>query len=447
MSALQTLTPQPRYAAGMMGGGGYAPWQAMAPIGRSATDLWWLNPLVCTAILLAVYATFIEFDFQRVVPIAYIPSFLYGWGAALLLTMGAGMALAMAASRDPNARVETGLALDVPGWAMGCLMIGALFAYGYWFAPLVSDPRLIFDILQGERTSVRGVVTTTPGITTMTQFSMAYAIAYAAMRASRVRALEGWETLGLVALFALAGIRAVVWSERLAVIELVVVYVVARLAFTRVFTLSWWRIATFVPLVAPPLLYMLFTGTEYIRTWDYYRNEYDSVWAFSFERLITYYATASNNGIGLLVENNQWPLYSGRFIAEWLYLMPEIGDWMRESLGDPMSYYLTFLDRFARPEFNSATGLFQVVFDLGYAGSMLYFLAIGAFVGRLWDLWRHQSPFGVLFYPVAMMFLVELLRFNYFAATRFLPLAMALCFVWLVARVAPSPFPQRAPTW
>ena len=36
-----------------------------------------------------------------------------------------------------------------------------------------------------------------------------------------------------------------------------------------------------------------------------------------------------------------------------------------------------------------------------------------------------------------MMFLVELLRFNYFAATRFFPLAMALLFVWLVARQVP----------
>ena len=160
-------------------------------------------------------------------------------------------------------------------------------------------------------------------------------------------------------LFVLAVVRSVVWSERLAVIELVVVYIVARLAFTRVTTLRWWRIGTIAPLAAPLLLYVAFTGTEYIRTWDYYRNEYDSVWAFAFERLLTYYATASNNGIGLLVENNNWPLYSGRFVAEWLYLMPELGDWMREQLGDPMTYYTTFLDRFARPEFNSATGLFR----------------------------------------------------------------------------------------
>jgi hypothetical protein len=245
----------------------------------------------------------------------------------------------------------------------------------------------------------------------------------------------------------LAVVRAVVWSERLAVIEVVVVYLVATLAYTRVTTQRGWRIATIVPLVAPLLLYVVFTATEYMRTWDHYRNDYDSVWEFALERLLTYYATASNNGIGLLVENNQWPMYSGRFIAEWLYLMPELGDWMREALGDPMSYYTTFLDRFARPEFNSATGLFQVVFDLGYAGSMLYFLAVGAVIGSLWIGWRRQSPLSVLFYPVCVMFLVELLRFNYFAATRFLPLALALVFVWLVARPVPALSPREASLW
>lgn len=426
--------------------GGVPGWPAAVPLGRSATELWWLNPLTCTLIILAVYSTFMGFDFTRVVPIAYIPGWHYAWGAALLVTMAVGMVLVMAA-RQPNAVTDGAVAYDVPGWAMALLLIGALFAYGVWFAPLVSDPRLVFDILSGERTSVRGAITTTPGVTTMTQFGMAYAIAFAVMRASRARPLEAWEHVGLWLMFVLAVVRAFVWSERLAVIEIAVVYIVARLAFVRVTTLRWWHIGTIVPLIAPALLYVVFTGTEYIRTWDYYRNEYDSVWAFAFERLLTYYATASNNGIGLLVENNNWPMFSGRFIAEWLYLMPELGDWMRESLGDPMSYYVTFLDRFARPEFNSATGIFQVVFDLGYAGSMLYFLAIGALIGRLWDGWRRQAALGVLFYPVAMMFLVELLRFNYFAATRFFPLALALFLVWLVARRVSAQTLQRVAPW
>lgn len=439
--------PPPRYAALGLPPGADGPWRwpAALAVGRSATELWWLNPLLCTLILLAVYATFMGFDFLRVVPIAYIPGWHYAWGAALLVTMAVGIVL-VTAGREPSPDDGTS-AIDVPSWAMAGLMVGALFAYGAWFAPLVSDPRLVLDILSGERSSVRGVVTTTPGVTTMTQFSMAYAIAFAAMRSSRVRPLEGWEHVGLLLLFVLAVVRSVVWSERLAVIELVVVYVVARLTFTRVTSLRWWRIGTIAPLAAPLLLYVAFTGTEYIRTWDYYRNEYDSVWAFSFERLLTYYATASNNGIGLLVENNNWPLYSGRFVAEWLYLMPEVGDWMREQLGDPMTYYNTFLDRFARPEFNSATGLFQVVFDLGYAGSMLYFLAVGALIGKLWDSWRRQSPFGVLFYPVAVMFLVELLRFNYFAATRFFPVAMALLILWMVTRQVPLQPQHRTAPW
>jgi hypothetical protein len=448
MSRLHTLHAAPHAHPGMPlpGVNGRWAWPNLLPIGRSATELWWLNPLACAAILLAVYSTFMGFDFLRVVPIAYIPGLHYAWGAALLVTMAIGMLLVMAA-REPDPSSDGAVAIDVPPWAMASLMIGTLIAYAVWFAPLATDPRLVLDILSGERSSVRGVVTTTPGLTTMTQFGMAYAIAFAAMRSSRVRQLERWERAGLALVVVLAVIRSVVWSERLAVIELVVVYVVARLAFARVTTQRRWRVGTFVPLLAPLLLYVVFTGTEYIRSWDYYRGDYNSVWAFSFERLLTYYATASNNGIGLLVENQDWPLFSGRFVAEWLYLMPALGDWMRESLGDPMNYYNTFLDRFARPEFNSATGLFQVVFDLGYAGSMLYFLAVGALIGRLWDGWRRQSAFGVLFYPVAVMFLVELLRFNYFAATRFFPLALALSFLWMAARRVPvQPLPTR-PAW
>lgn len=443
MSLLRGLPTPPRYAAMAMpysvyGQTAWPPWWVM---GRSATGLWWLHPVACALILLAVYSTYIGFDFKRVVPIAYLPGLLYAWGASLLVAMTVGIVCATAGRPQPAPALAA--AIDVPGWAMGVLLVGALFAYSVWFAPLVSDPRLLLDIVSGERSSVRDVITTTPGVTTMTQFGLAYAIAYAAMRASGARPLEGWETVGLCVLFVLAVLRSVVWSERLAVIELVVTYVVARLAYTRITTEGGWRLGSILPLVAPPLVYLAFTGTEYMRSWDYYKTEYDSVWEFSFERLIAYYATAANNGIGLLTENASWPLFSGRFVAEWVYLMPEIGDWMRESLGDPMTYYNTFLARFARPEFNSATGLFTIVFDLGYAGSMLYFVAIGALVGRLWDGWRHQSVGGVLFYPLAVMFLVELLRFNYFASTRCFPTVMALLFVWAVSRPAtPQPRPR-----
>jgi hypothetical protein len=209
---------------------------------------------------------------------------------------------------------------------------------------------------------------------------------------------------------------------------------VAWLAFARVQRRAAWRLASLLPLAALLLLYVMFTVTEYFRSWDFYRDQYISIWEFSFERLITYYATASNNGAGLLAESREWPLLNGRYVLEWLYLMPQLGDALREQVGDAGTQYAWFLEQFARPEFNNPSGLFPVVYDLGYVGALLYFLVVGAGIGRLWDAWRSRTVAGVLFYPPALLFLVELLRFNYLASSRFFPVALALLLLWIVSR-------------
>jgi len=92
------------------------------------------------------------------------------------------------------------------------------------------------------------------------------------------------------------------------------------------------------------------------------------------------------------------------------------------------------------------SGLFPIVFDIGYAGSMLYFVAAGALVGALWSGWRRQARAGVLFFPMAMMFLVELLRFDYFASSRFFPVAVALALIWATSRPVPPQVPRPAPS-
>jgi hypothetical protein len=398
---------------------------------RMARDLWWLHPLTWVALMVLVYVSFMAFDFTRVVPRAYIPGSHYAWGAALLLALAVGIGSATVGRTPPP---SAGQAIDFPRWATAGLLAATVFAYALWFWPMVVNPQLFLDILNGTRSNLRDTVSTQPGVTTMTQFGVAYAVACAAIGAGRARPLEPWERLGLGLLVVLAAVRALAWSERLAVIELVLPYGVARLAFTRIRGHRAWRLAGALPLLAPLLVYLLFTATEYFRSWDFYRDQYRSIWVFSLERLLTYYATASNNGIGLLAESADWPAYSGRFVAEWLYLMPGLGEALRASIGDVQTQYFYFLERFARPEFNNASGLFPIVFDIGYAGSLLYFVAAGAVVGALWDGWRRRAPAGVLLYPTAVIFLVELLRFNYFASTRFFAAAIALLFLWAVAR-------------
>ena len=406
------------------------PW-VPAPAGRPLASLWWLHPLAGVAGIALVYASFPSFDFLRVVPRAWIPGPHYAWGAALLLALAFGIA---ATAGDRRALAAPPAApFVVPRWATGMLLVLTLVAYAVWFQVLLVQPRLLLDVLSGRLFNLREIAPTTPGLTTMTQFGVAYVIACTGLAAGRLRPLAWWEGPGIVVVFVLGAIRMLAWGERLALIELIVPTVIAWLAFARVRGTLVWQLAALLPLAAPPLLYGIFTGTEYFRSWTAYQREYDSIWSFALERLMTYYATASNNGIGLLVENSQWPQYSFRYVAEWLYLMPGVGDSLRLGVGDVREQYVAFVDQFGRPEFNNPSGLFPIVFDIGYAGSMAYFLAVGALIGRLWVLWRRHSPAGLLFHPVMVLFLFELLRFNYLAATRFFPVALALLFLWSVA--------------
>jgi hypothetical protein len=408
---------------------------------RPASRLWWLNPVWCVSVMLGVYASFAGFDFTAVVPRAYVPGWPYAWGAVLLLALLVGIA----ASVSAPLRLRSGAGLHVPRWLMGLLLGATLLAYAVWFRALLLEPSLLLQVLQGDSLNLRGVIATTPGLTTMTQFGVAYVIAYAALRGGAARRLAAWEHAGALLLLALAVLRAVAWSERLAVIELLLPGLVAWLAFAQVRGAARWQLSCWLPLLGAGLLYAGFTATEAVRSWDFYRDRYASIWVFSYERLLAYYATATNNGAGLLAQSEQWPVYSGRYVVEWLYMLPVVGGALRTRMGDAGRDYEDFLERFARPEFNNPTGLFPIVYDVGAFGSALYFLAAGVLVGRLWLGWRARQPAGLLFYPVAMLFLVELLRFNYFAASRFIPVAMALAVLWIVARSSAAATSAHAP--
>lgn len=437
--------PQPPPPQGPRGGRPAFGWPRRAvAAGRPLARLWWLHPAAIVAMIGLVYACFPAFDFSRVVPRVYVPGLHYAWGGLLLVALAAGIGAGARLGSGGTHPAAPNAAVHIPRWATAGLLAATLFAYAVWFLPAWSNPALLLDVVAGRRSNLRDVAPTTPGVTTMTQFGVAFAIAHAVLHAGRARPLALWERAGMWVVFTLAVVRAFAWSERLAVIEIALCWSVAWMAFAQVRRARTWTAFRLLPLVAPVALYLAFTATESVRSWTFYQREYSSIWAFSFDRLLAYYATATNNGIGLLVENRQWPQYSGRFVAEWLYLMPVIGDSLRQGVGDVQPQYFEFLSRYARPEFNNPSGLFPIVFDIGYTGSALYFTAVGLAIGRLWAAWRRRRPAGVLAYPVAVLFLFELLRFDYLAASRFFPVALGLVFLWWVARAAAGlPEPRR----
>jgi oligosaccharide repeat unit polymerase len=403
---------------------------AAAPL-RRAADLWWLHPRrLVLFFILPVYASFMFYDFHKVVPIAYIPSWNYAWGAILMLCIVVGVQVALLHVR-PTALAEPP---QISRKLMLFLLAVTAFAYAYWFGPLVSNPDALLGILMRTRSEVRDDISTTPGLTTLTQFGIAYVIAYAIKTGARVQKVSFIEHVGFVIVLLLAMFRAFAWAERLAVLELLVCFGAARLAYLPIRSETQWRLASIVPMIAPFVLYVLFTASEVNRSWRFYENDYPSVWHFTLDRLQTYYATASNNGIGLLAEMNNWPNYIGAYTFEWLYKMPGIGPMVIKALGDPRNFATDFLEIYARPEFNSPTGIFRAVADFGYFGSAVFFTMIGWLIGRLYHSFRCGRLAGLLLFPIMVIYLMELLRFSYLSEPRVVPILIALGLIALNAR-------------
>jgi hypothetical protein len=403
-----------------------APTPTQAP--RRAADLWWLQPsLIVLLAVLPIYLGILAYDFSKVVQNVYVPGSYFAFGALLVVSLAVGAQWALAHRAQGPALVPP----RISSTAMMLLLVPTLAAYAIWFGPLLLRPQLLVEIALGQRREVRDAISTIPGVTTFTQFGVAYAIAYAIKSGAGVQKVNSAERIGFALVIALATFRAYAWAERLAVIEVLVCYVIARMAYLPLARTGLQRAASIAPAVGPFVLYLLFTASEYFRSWEFYVSQYSSVWAFTLDRLITYYATAVNNGIGILVETTGWPYYNGAFVVDWLYIMPGVAKLFEAAFGNPRDVTDLFLNTYLRPEFNSPTAYFRVVLDFGFFGSVLYFLAIGYMIGRAYAGFRRGHIFGLLTYPVCVLFLIESLRYSYLGETRIVPLMVGLAVIGL----------------
>lgn len=395
---------------------------------RRAADLWWLHPsLIILLVLVPVYLSVLAYDFKNHAPMVYVPGWDYAFGLLLLLAMVAGVQWALAQRHTVRVVAPPQISLAL----MLLLLLPTVLAYAVWFGPVLARPEMLLEVARGERPEIRDDITTVKGVTTFTQFGLAYVIAYAIKVGTQARTISRIETAGLVLVFVLAAFRAFAWAERLAVLELIVCFTVTRLASVQLHGQRHWRAACTLPALAPFLLYGMFTATEYFRSWEHLTQQYSSVWELSLDRLVTYYATAINNGVGVLVETTDWPYYSGAFIFESLWLMPGLGQLLDSTFGHRRLVEFIWLHEFGSPAFNSPTAYFRTVLDLGYLGSVLYYTGLGYLIGRAYLGMQRGHVFGLLMYGVLVLHLIESLRYGYLGETRFVPLALGLTLVAL----------------
>lgn len=415
----------------------------MDTIKQRAAGIWWLHPAVVfaaagVAISTAAYiipeSTYR--DYWRSPKFFDEPTLRITFFCVMVFAFGSlcGARLVSSAFHTQRAKPQAELPWKLMSLLFRISFYLCLAGYGLW-AGLAIQRGITMSALWGMLTGEKGAMyearfvylPTVGGVTTLTQFGSALMILAAIIGFGR-----GWRGIWpkcAVVLF-LAVLRALLNSERFAIIELVVPFLVASLGLRflgSTNTSSRWRtVVSFAPLMGVTALFFIFTGFEYFRSWtNYYAGRGLSLWEFGAMRLLGYYVTSFNNGAYFLQRLEA--LGGPYFTLHFLWGFPLSGPLMRGLFTNPLLdssekwFYLPFLQSEANVEFNNVDGMLLPLMDYGAAGGLLYWFAIGFTMGAVYQLFRNQAPLGLLLYPMLYLGLIEVPLGLYWAEGRAFP--------------------------
>jgi hypothetical protein len=376
------------------------------------------------------------------------------------LLLGSTMIVAIAIGGWIGARLELAApkrqADDPRAWDRAAFVVGCIAALAFliWFKDFFLHPGVLLDLLTGERKPNRDEIELTPGLTSLANTVPVFFSVYAfrLVDASPLRPSKAMH--GLFAVLAVLTVfRVHAWSERLAMMEMAVPFALALGRWLgRQRDGAWPWVRNVGPIVAVPLLIVFFGLAEYSRSWgaDAYQGK-TSFWEFAAGRFASYYFTSLNNGAGLLA-TQPWPTFEFEFTAEGLHRAP-FG--LGKLFGDAVGYHGARLDWYLHtyqdPEFNSPSGIFGAIVDLGIQGALVYMLVIGVASGIAFRLYRGARFTGVLVYPMFFISFLEIYRYPYLGQPRSLTWAIGIAIAWCIARwtattsFKPQPQPESSP--
>ncbi len=412
---------------------------------KNAFTIWWLHPLAifgAVSGVVAVAAFLIpETGYQD---LWFTPKFFDGMGLMAVLAAIAAFAAGvwMPSIRFRDWSISENPKLD-PELSSRTLLILyrvaaalALAGYAVWIATAVSrglNLGVLADVVAGKKLVLYGIrmryLANIPGITTCTQFAVAAAV-LAPLAAAQLGWKKIWKSLAL--LFLLALMRAILNTERLAMVEMAVpmcVVVVAQTLATT--TRRWLRFCLkAAPIAAVALLFLVFSAFEYFRSWtSFYSNMGSTFWQFAASRLLGYYVTAFNNG-AYLMDRLSAPVGVPCFTGSFLWRFPLLKN-LTESvfpISSISNNYFDILQSGANAEFNNGGGLFGPLLDFGKFGALVYWLVTGYVCGSLYRSFKRKSALGLCLYPVLFLGLLDIARGLYWSGGRAIP---PLCFLTL----------------
>ena len=319
-------------------------------------------------------------------------------------------------------------------------LLVTILAYVLWFALGFMRAGGISEFLEIWRRDPLFIKTqllaTVPGVTTLAQFAVAAIPLVIALKLYR----RGTVVPVLVGLaIALAAARAVFFSERLALIELLVPIVFLVLAPRRV-TVP--RVAVYAGALVLAVM-VFFAATELRRSYAY-TNDFSA--STSATRFVGYYLTPINNGSAVIDHYPaRTPLYSS---GQFVWLFPGVRDLQLDHLPALGTISLRYADAFGvdpdgfwqtefevqglNYEFNVFSAPGHLAADFGWAAIIAVFL-LGVVSGVLYRR-SETSAFHRALYAVWLVGLLEFMRILYFTNTRVFPVYLVFAAAYLVLR-------------
>ena len=413
--------------------------------------VWWLHPIAIFVGLngLTGVAAFLA-DPDIYLKMWRTPKYFNGFTilltAAVIIAFSAGVWVALARQSGYSSKSEWRGAISFSqtlllfNFSFWVCILGYVVWVGLGFSRGLGMAALKSVFIGGEEVySLRTFLETVPGVTTCTQFGIASVVLGCLIGAG-----GRWDMVRrkLAILLFLALLRALIYSERLAFLELAIPFLVLRLAEPGSWARNRWlhTLIRIAPLLGPAAVYVIFTGFEYVRSWSiYYSSRESSLFLFGFWRLVGYYVTSLNNTSFLL---SRWhhslaaPYFSLRFLWEFPVLnvfIKNVFSWV------PLDYdrFMGLLEFGANPEFNNWGGLLAPIVDFGVLGGLAYWAVMGLVTGYLYNLYLRKHPLGMCMYPVVYLALTEVPRYLYWSEGRAFPaLAYLLLSAFLLLRSA-----------
>lgn len=295
------------------------------------------------------------------------------------------------------------------------LMAVFVVAHLIFFRNFLLDPGLVAGVLGGNL-ELKHEFKTIPGVTTWTQVSLVLGairgMRWSGLLPGRIKLVSLFHLVFFGTLF----VRALLWSERLALIEGGVPFFIGALPRITAAAGPLGRtLLRFLPLLLPAAILALFISFEFLRSWQSYSAVHASLFEFGWRRLYTYYFEAMNTGAAILQVGGFYDGPAGPLSFK-----------AHEDLYNGL--YLGTLD----VEYNNPGGIHYVA---SRAGNVLFgplLLVVGTWFGLTWRAYA-EGRLLALFYPITFLGLMEILRIPYWPGlNRVLPttLVIVLLLLW-----------------